>query len=50
MYSILLDNEKSIKRAKGVTKYVLKEEILHENYTEVLSKNKIKPYEYTRLA
>ena len=40
MYSILLDIKKSIKRAKGVKKHVLKKEIIHEKYREVLSKKK----------
>ena len=40
MYSILLDHEKSIKRAKGFKKYVLKKRIHHKNFREVLSKMK----------
>ena len=32
MYSILLDNEKNIKKAKGTTKSVTKKQITHENY------------------
>ena len=38
MYSILLDDKTSLKRAKRVMKSVLKKEILPENYKEVLSK------------
>ena len=40
MYSILLDNNKSIKRATGVKKHALEKEIIYENYLEVLSKKK----------
>ena len=40
MYLILLSNEESLKRAKGVKKHVLKKTILHEHFREVLSKNK----------
>ena len=36
MYSILLSNEESSKRAKGVKKHVLKKKNIHENYREVL--------------
>ena len=38
MYSILLDDNKSIKRAKGEMKCVLKKEILQHFFKEVLSK------------
>ena len=40
MYSILLSNERSLKRAKGVKKYVSNNKILHEHYREVLSRKK----------
>ena len=32
MYSILLENDKNIKKAKGTTKVVTKKEIQHQNY------------------
>ena len=35
MYSILLSTEESLKRAKGVKKYVLKKNIQHKHYREV---------------
>ena len=40
MYSIKVSNGKTLKRAKGVKKRVLKKEIIHKNYREVLSKGK----------
>ena len=36
MYSILLENEKNIKKAKGTTKSVTKKQITHENYKQAL--------------
>ena len=36
MYSILLGNDKNIKRAKGTTKVVTKKEILHQNYRDAI--------------
>ena len=36
MYSILLENEENIKKAKGTTKVVTKKEILHQNYKDAL--------------
>ena len=36
MYSILLENDKNIKKAKGTTKVVTKKEILHQHYKDAL--------------
>ena len=36
MYSILLEGDKNIKKAKGTTKVVTKKEIKHQNYKEAL--------------
>ena len=36
MYSILLENEKNIKKAKGTTKSVTKKQITHQNYKQAL--------------
>ncbi|KAL9971964.1 hypothetical protein ACROYT_G018195 [Oculina patagonica] len=36
MYSILTEDQKKIKKAKGVKKCVVKKKILHENYLETL--------------
>ena len=36
MYSILLEGDKNIKKAKGTTKVVTKKEISHQNYKEAL--------------
>ena len=36
MYSILLENEKNIKKAKGTTKSVNKKQITHKNYKQAL--------------
>ena len=36
MYSILLESDKNIKKAKGTTKVVTKKEISHQNYKEAL--------------
>ena len=36
MYSILLENEKNIKKAKGTTKVVPKKEIVHQHYKDAL--------------
>ena len=38
MYSILLDNKKNTKKAKGTTKAVTKKEIVHQNYKDALFK------------
>ena len=38
MYSILLDNDKKIKKAKGTTKAVTKKQITHQNYKDALFK------------
>ena len=36
MYSILLEGDKNIKKAKGTTKVVTKKEISHQNFKEAL--------------
>ena len=36
MYSILLENDKNIKKAKGTTKVVTKKEILHQHHKDAL--------------
>ena len=36
LYSYVLDNEKSVKKCKGIKKNVVKNEIMHENYKDVL--------------
>ena len=41
MYSILTADEKEMRRAKGVKKYVVKKQIRHEQYKECLSQSKI---------
>ena len=38
MYSILLENDKNIKKAKGTTKAVTKKQITHQNYKDALFK------------
>ena len=38
MYSILLENNKNIKKAKGKTKAVTKKKIVHQNYKDALFK------------
>ena len=38
MYSIQLENEKNIKKAKGTTKAVTKKQITHQNYKDALFK------------
>ena len=38
MYSILLESDKNIKKAKGTAKAVTKKEIVHQNYKDALFK------------
>lgn len=49
MYSIKLGNQMEIKRAKGVKKYVVEQEIRHELFKEVLEESKILRHEMSML-
>ena len=40
MYSIKLDDGKETKTAKGIKKYVIKKDLKHENYNEILTSGK----------
>ena len=40
MYSLKFDNNAEEKKAKGVKKYVVKEDLKHENYNEILTSGK----------
>ena len=41
MYSISLDNEKNSKKTKGVKKNVIKKDISHQDYLDVLNESKV---------
>ena len=40
MYSYIKDDNKGAKTAKGIKKYIIKKELKHENYKDVLLNNK----------